>query len=247
MEEELVPSQDDLQLNDRSTPSSFRAVSKHGSQREALAAMQLVGDGMSYRVLHNQGPSSATTVYECASHLDCPKRMRLVVKNGDDDKTYVHLEEGEGDHGTVLSKRRIRGIAPVYMDEVDAILCGGAGPTKCRLLLKERHKNSDIMMKLLPEIEHDSEVAYRALYKTTCQFAKKMYDVDVVLRYGSLDHCTAISNSYVSVWPNIVRMSCWSHVARKVSQQRTRLNDCKYYNDVVKTHVNWMHHCRTNE
>lgn len=43
------------------------------------------------------------------------------------------------------------GITPVFRNEADALLHGGAGPKKCRPLLKQRHQNNPMMLSLLPD------------------------------------------------------------------------------------------------
>lgn len=158
MLEELVPLVEEEDDVDDQAPQrrQFEAISDHISTDAALAAMQHI-DGLTYRYLHNQGSRSATSLYECVSHLNCQKRIRLVsvVDEGGDtvvslqQDTHEHAEEPVGGASTTTSKKR--GISPLYKHEVDAMLSGGAGPKKCRLLLLRKYKNDTRMIALMPD------------------------------------------------------------------------------------------------
>ncbi|KAG6623635.1 Multiple inositol polyphosphate phosphatase [Phytophthora cinnamomi] len=134
----------------------FETLSQHPSKDAALGAM-LRRDGCTYRHLHNQGKRSPTSLYQCVSHAQCPKRIRLVVRRSDAGASLVSLEQDDvahndnDDNDDNDAAERRRGISPLLKDEVDAILKAGAGPKQCRLVLVERHQHDDDVLRLLPD------------------------------------------------------------------------------------------------
>ncbi|KAF4150170.1 hypothetical protein GN958_ATG00591 [Phytophthora infestans] len=126
----------------------YAVLSTHGSKEEAIAAMML-RDGTTFRFLYNYGPFGSFSVYECSSHTNCMKFVRLVSSKDESGEILISLQSSGIHIGPELNGRKY-GISVLVKREVDAILSGGAGPKKCLKILQENHVCNAAMLSILP-------------------------------------------------------------------------------------------------
>jgi hypothetical protein len=69
--------------------------------------------------------------------------------------------------------------------------------------------------------------------------------MDLELRFGSLDHSSAIANAFSAEWPEIQHLNCWPHFVRKSREKASLLKTKGYYEDVIYPHIQWMRDVRT--
>lgn len=128
----------------------FDELSCHATKEDALSAMML-HDGLSYNFRFNYGLRGSSSIYRCGSHIYSHKYIRLVERVNPEDSHVISLQES-GVHGTELSDVSKPGISILLKREVDTILGGGAGPTRCIRLLQESHRNNPSVLNLLPSL-----------------------------------------------------------------------------------------------
>ena len=123
----------------------YDLVSEHATKDEALCVMELVGGGV-YKHVYD-GVGRHTSVYRCASHVNCNNRMRLVFPR---EEGSIRLEVS-GSHASEESNYTKSGISSILKREVDAILVG-AGPKKCLQVLLKTYNEKPDFLRLLPTI-----------------------------------------------------------------------------------------------
>lgn len=63
--------------------------------------------------------------------------------------------------------------------------------------------------------------------------------VDLRVRCGGLDRCEYIAQAYLLVWPGIVLLLCWAHIARKF-KEKMELKHTKS-SEVIERHIHVLH------
>ena len=68
-------------------------------------------------------------------------------------------------------------------------------------------------------------------------FSQLLFGIDLILRFKSLDHSSAIANAFLAIWHGVRLLNCWSHMVRKSKDKAALLNDQRYYDDVIDPHL----------
>ena len=58
-------------------------------------------------------------------------------------------------------------------------------------------------------------------------------------RCGGLDRCEYIAQAYVAVWPAIILLLCWAHIARKFKEKMELKHTTS--SDVIEKHIHVLH------
>ncbi|KAE9086101.1 hypothetical protein PF010_g20215 [Phytophthora fragariae] len=93
-------------------------------------------------------------------------------------------------------------------------------------------------------VRTEHQVAYEHLFRSVVRCADEWFNVQLKVTYGSLDHAACIANAFQAVWPEILLLDCYAHVARKCRNSK-KLRDPDFYKDNVKINVVQMHKARS--
>ncbi|KAE9031728.1 hypothetical protein PR002_g9547 [Phytophthora rubi] len=93
-------------------------------------------------------------------------------------------------------------------------------------------------------VRTEHQVAYEHLFRSVVRCADEWFNVQLKVTYGSLDHAACIANAFQAVWPEILLLDCYAHVARKCRNSK-KLRDPDFYKDNVKINVVQMHIARS--
>ena len=63
--------------------------------------------------------------------------------------------------------------------------------------------------------------------------------LDLRVRCGGLDRCEYIAQAYLSVWPGVVHLLCWAHIARKF-KEKMELKHTES-GEVIESHIHVLH------
>ncbi|KAG1707165.1 hypothetical protein DVH05_026361 [Phytophthora capsici] len=96
-------------------------------------------------------------------------------------------------------------------------------------------------------VRTEHQYAYEQLYRTVAECTDLFFKVKLAVKYGSLDHASYIANAYMAVWPGIILLDCYPHVARKCREKIALLTTPDYYKTNIEINIRQMHHARSSE
>ncbi|EGZ25544.1 hypothetical protein PHYSODRAFT_409375, partial [Phytophthora sojae] len=64
-------------------------------------------------------------------------------------------------------------------------------------------------------VRTEHHVTYATMFKVVRSFASRIFEINLVLSFGSLDRSQFIASAYREVWPSIRLLNCYPHLARK--------------------------------
>lgn len=136
---------------------TYEVVAAFSTSMKAKAGIDTL-DYCVYKFLHNNGKhEKGKRIYECKSHRDCDKRLRLSLETGD--TLYPYILEQTGQHAGEPVQATKRGIHGLFKREAHDLLMG-CDPQKCRKVLLKRHSEFPERLAILPT--EDQLKSYKA-------------------------------------------------------------------------------------
>lgn len=134
---DFLSSDDECVLQNTRKRRVYTCMGIYDTKEAAKRAIDEV-DGFVYKFSYNygkrEGKMNEKSVYQCISHLNCDRFVRLCKQ----EHSEMYRLDGSGSHGASLVNGKKRGIAGFLKQEVDDLL-HGCGPKKCRKILLERY------------------------------------------------------------------------------------------------------------
>lgn len=96
-------------------------------------------------------------------------------------------------------------------------------------------------------VRTEHQYAYEQLFATVTNYTNVFFNVNLAVRYGSLDHAAYIANAYEAVWPGITLLDCYPHVVRKCRDKLALLKGKTYLVNNIMVNIKQMHSARSPE
>ncbi|KAE9035004.1 hypothetical protein PR003_g9930 [Phytophthora rubi] len=145
----------------------------------------------------------------------------------------VDTESGTSFDVLVTSRRVFRNIVTCARDQGQQLVCstdgtymlhfGGWTVVDCGSSAVFWDRNSYVhrfVPWLSMFVRSESTDAYRRMFGVTKARAALLFDLEVEVAFGSLDHCDAIASAFLTVWPSITLLTCWTHLARQSRKKK---------------------------
>lgn len=96
-------------------------------------------------------------------------------------------------------------------------------------------------------VRTEHQFAYERLFRQVTKYTEAFFHVELKVRFGSLDHAAYIANAYEAVWPGVVLLDCYAHVARKCREKVSLLKQRDYYETNIAVNIKQLHVARSTD
>ncbi|KAG1689838.1 hypothetical protein DVH05_001872 [Phytophthora capsici] len=93
----------------------------------------------------------------------------------------------------------------------------------------------------------ENQVVYEAMFRTAQEVALTFFNVDLQLRFGSLDRTSYIANAFQAVWPEIELLNCYPHFCRKARSKKKLLQNDEVYETRIWPNIKYLHEARSRD